>query len=99
MLHAQVDTARGVEQHDRSTPCRVDDFAGKGYQYWALGHVHKRQQVHGDPVAWYPGNLQGRNFRKTGAKGALLVTVPPGGEPVVEFRPLAPVRWETRPTA
>ncbi len=94
VLHAQIDTARGAEQHDRYAPCTVEDFIDKGYQYWALGHVHERQQVHADPVAWYPGNLQGRHFRETGAKGALLVTIRQGVDPVVEFRPLAPVRWE-----
>jgi hypothetical protein len=56
--------------------------------------VHKRQQVLATPEAWYAGNLQGRSFRETGAKGALLVTIPAEGPTDVVFRPLAPVRFE-----
>ncbi|MBM4436558.1 MAG: DNA repair exonuclease [Actinobacteria bacterium] len=94
VVHAAVESAAAAESHDRYAPCTIRDLAGKGYAYWALGHVHVRQQVQDDPPAWYPGNLQGRHFGETGAKGALLVTLKNGQAPCVEFRPLAPVRWE-----
>lgn len=94
LLHAHVTSARQVEAHDRYAPCSVDDLRARDYAYWALGHVHTRQRVCQDPTAWYPGNVQGRTPRETGARGGLLVTLRAGGEVDVEFRPFAPMRWE-----
>jgi DNA repair exonuclease SbcCD nuclease subunit len=50
----------------------------KSYDYWALGHVHAHEVVAQDPWIVYPGNLQGRSIRETGAKGAVLVDVADG---------------------
>ena len=94
LLHTQVEGTASVALHDRYAPSTTADFEHKGYRYWALGHIHQPQRVHDDPLAWYAGNLQGRHFDETGAKGALLVSLPADGEPQVEFRALAPVRWD-----
>mgnify|MGYP006279258877 CR=1 FL=1 len=94
VLHAHVTAASQVEAHDRYAPCTVEDLRAPGYDYWALGHIHARQSVDAAAQAWYPGNLQGRSPRETGAKGGLLVTLDSGRAPEVEFRPLAPTRWE-----
>jgi DNA repair protein SbcD/Mre11 len=70
--------AGGDTDHGMYSPCHVADLAAKGYDYWALGHVHKRQTLAEGP-AWvaYPGNLQGRSPKPSemGPKGALLVEV------------------------
>ncbi|MDX1566695.1 MAG: hypothetical protein R3223_02775, partial [Longimicrobiales bacterium] len=95
LVHAQVVDARAGEAHEPYAPTEVRTLRRSGYDYWALGHVHVRQQVADDPPAWYPGNLQGRHPRETGDKGGLLVEMEEGRSPVVEFRSLAPVRWET----
>ncbi len=96
LLHTQVEGAASAARHDRYAPSTTADFERKGYRYWALGHIHQPgdKPVHRDPLARYPGNLQGRHFDETGAKGALLVSIPADGEPQVEFRALAPIRWE-----
>ncbi|MEZ6196702.1 MAG: DNA repair exonuclease [Planctomycetota bacterium] len=94
LMHALVVGARGSERHDRYAPCTLRELAAFDGDYWALGHVHTRQAVSDDPVAWYPGNLQGRHFGETGARGALIVEVTAGGGAEVAFAPLAPVRWE-----
>jgi DNA repair exonuclease SbcCD nuclease subunit len=65
----------------------------KGYHYWALGHVHAREEVSQDPWIVYPGNIQGRHVRETGAKGCTLVTVEEGEITAVEHRALDVVRW------
>ncbi len=91
LVHCQVHGYEG--EHDRYAPCLVSDLGGKGYAYWALGHVHGAVAVSGDPPAWYAGCLQGRHFGEMGAKGALDVELGPDGA-AVEFRPLAPVRWQ-----
>ncbi|MEW6081747.1 MAG: DNA repair exonuclease [Bacillota bacterium] len=92
LLHTFVAGAR--EGHERYAPCTIQDLTGKGYAYWALGHIHRREVVCDYPSVHYPGNLQGRNAREDGPKGALLVTVDPQGAHA-EFRPLAPVEWLT----
>lgn len=97
LLHAHVTSADRVEAHDRYAPCTVEDLRATGYDYWALGHVHTRQQVDDEAHAWYPGNLQGRTPRETGARGGLLVTLRPDrgtDRRRCEFRPFAPTRWE-----
>lgn len=99
LVHAWVQGASGRDDHDRYAPCGLTDLERAGKEarihYWALGHIHQRQQVATVPFAFYPGNLQGRHFRETGAKGALLVELYEDGGAQVDFVPLAPVRWET----
>lgn len=68
----------GLGGHLNYAPCSLDDLLAKGYQYWALGHVHQGQLLHEHPHVVFPGNLQGRHIRETGAKGARVVTVEDG---------------------
>lgn len=96
LLHADVGGAQGApddEAGNAYAPARLSDL-NPGYDYWALGHIHKRQRLREDSPAWYPGNLQGRDFGETGAKGALVVDLNPPQQPTVRFQPLASVRWE-----
>ncbi|MEO3875915.1 DNA repair exonuclease [Nonomuraea sp. B12E4] len=72
LLHTAL---TGRDGHDRYAPCTVDQLTGKGYDYWALGHVHHREVVRKDPWIVFPGNIQGRHARETGPKGCTLVTV------------------------
>ena len=94
LLHTQVATSSDASDHEPYAPSSLADFRGKDYAYWALGHVHKRQVVSDDPLAVYPGNVQGRDFGETGAKGALVVDLASGALPETRFVPLASVRWE-----
>ena len=68
----------GMAGHENYAPCSLDDLKAKGYDYWALGHVHNGQVLHENPHVVFPGNLQGRHIRETGPKGAHLVTVEDG---------------------
>lgn len=83
----------GREGHASYAPCKVDTLVAKGYDYWALGHIHKREIVHRDPWIVFPGNTQGRTIRETGSKGCELVTVE-NGVIRAEHRALDVVRWE-----
>ena len=65
----------GMGGHANYAPCSIDDLVNKGYDYWALGHVHKAEVLRQRPHIVFPGNIQGRHVRETGAKGACLVTV------------------------
>ena len=75
ILHTSL---TGREPHAPYAPCSVDDLRSRGYDYWALGHVHDYEVVASDPLVIFPGNLQGRSIRERGAKGAVLVTVEEG---------------------
>ena len=93
LLHTCLD---GKPGHEPYAPCTVDGLRSKGYQYWALGHVHKREEVSRDPWIVFPGNIQGRHIREIGPKGCTLVTVD-GGEIVeVAHRDLDVMRWSIR---
>ncbi|WP_414814765.1 metallophosphoesterase family protein [Rhizobium sp. IY2] len=75
VLHTSM---TGREGHEAYAPCSIDDMRSRAYDYWALGHVHEFEIVASDPMAVFPGNLQGRSIREQGAKGAVLVTVDDG---------------------
>ncbi len=95
LLHTQVGGARGSEAHERYAPSELVHLREAGFDYWALGHIHLRQELGTFPAIHYPGNPQGRNPRETGAKGGLLVELPArGSPPQVTFLPFAPLRWE-----
>jgi len=90
LLHTALEGRAG---HAPYAPCRLSALVDRGYDYFALGHVHTREVLSERPWIVFPGNLQGRHARETGAKGANLVTVE--GEQVrsVEHRALDAVRW------
>lgn len=90
LLHTSLNGRSG---HANYAPTTVNALRSKGYQYWALGHVHTREEVHADPWIVFPGNLQGRHARETGAKGASLLTVESREVVKVEHLPLDDVRW------
>jgi len=94
LLHTQVVGSRRAEEHDAYAPSTLDTLRATGHHYWALGHVHLRQCLSDLPAIHYPGNTQGRSHKERGPKGALLVEIV-DGVARTEFRPLAPVRWET----
>ncbi|HKO51204.1 MAG TPA: DNA repair exonuclease [Polyangiaceae bacterium] len=90
LLHTALEGRAG---HAPYAPCRLSALIDRGYDYFALGHVHTRELLCERPWIVFPGNLQGRHARETGPKGASLVTVE--GEQVrsVEHRALDAVRW------
>ena len=83
----------GMGDHANYAPCSLPELVAKGYDYWALGHVHQGQMLNERPHVVFPGNLQGRHVREAGPKGACLVTVEAGE--VVEVAALIfdVVRW------
>lgn len=72
LLHTSLAGAPG---HDTYAPCSVEDLVAKGYDYWALGHVHQPAVVRKAPWVVFPGNIQGRHVKESGARGCFLVTV------------------------
>src|SRR3546814_6128260 len=86
----------GYAMHANYAPCSLDELHAKGYQYWALGHVHEYSIWRGDSVVVFPGNLQGRNIRETGPRGAVLVECDDLGNIAVERALVDVLRWTAR---
>ncbi len=75
VLHTSCD---GHAAHATYAPCSIADLTGRGYDYWALGHIHEYGALARDPWIVFPGNLQGRSIRESGPKGAVCVEVADG---------------------
>ncbi|MDP1558318.1 MAG: DNA repair exonuclease [Nitrosomonas sp.] len=91
VLHTALE---GSSAHANYAPCSLAELSAKGYNYWALGHVHEYATLQQDPC-WvvFPGNLQGRHIREPGAKGAVLVTADETGILSVERLLVDVLRW------
>ncbi len=91
LLHTSAD---GREDHDPYAPCSIEGLKLKGYDYWALGHIHKREILCQAPWVIFSGNVQGRHIRETGPKGCFVVTVHDDRRLEADFQPLDVLRWE-----
>ncbi|GBQ83383.1 metallophosphoesterase family protein [Asaia krungthepensis] len=92
VLHTSLS---GHGQHEVYAPCSVQGLRARGYDYWALGHVHERMiDKDGTPIV-YPGVLQGRHIHETGEKGVVLVTVDNRTVTSIDPLPCDVVRWRT----
>ena len=90
MMHTSL---AGAEGHDLYAPVSVGELVGAGFDYWALGHIHKRAVHSETPWVVMPGMPQGRDIGEAGPKSATLLTVERGeisvsevATSVVEFR-------------
>lgn len=101
--HTQIDFHIGLlhgfqeginSEHARYAPFTLDELKEKGYDYWALGHIHVRSKVSDFPLAYYPGNIQGRNKKETGEKGYLMVELKKNASAEIEFYSSASIVWE-----
>lgn len=90
VLHTSCDNRPG---HDNYAPCSLEELVQRGYQYWALGHVHAFEILHEHPPILYAGNLQGRNARECGDKGAVLVEVEDNEVSSLKRLSVSRVRW------
>lgn len=87
-------TSAGLDcDHSTYAPCTVTDLRSKGYQYWALGHVHSHRVLSEEPHVVFSGTTQGRHAKETGAKGAVAVSVEGRSVTECRFHPLDVVRW------
>ena len=91
VLHTSLD---GREGHATYAPTSLSVLKSRSYDYWALGHVHKREVVNTGPLVVFPGNTQGRHIKETGSKGCELVTLE-GGILRTEHRSLDVLRWHS----
>ena len=91
VLHANVGSDTG---HADYSPTTVAELSSKGYDYWALGHVHSHRVLRDTaPAIVYPGCSQSRHPNETGSKGCCLVTLSERAAPQVRFVPSDVVRY------
>jgi len=92
MMHTSLDGAVG---HDLYAPCSLADLQSHGYDYWALGHIHKRA-IHVDAgcTVVMPGIPQGRDIGESGEKSVTLVTVNDDGRVDAQEHLLALAQFE-----
>ncbi|MFD2655119.1 metallophosphoesterase family protein [Gracilibacillus thailandensis] len=84
------------QDHASYAPFQLTELKEAGFNYWALGHIHKREIVAESPPVVYPGNIQGRSTKETGEKGCYLVTLSENNAKL-EFLPLSPISFEKVP--
>lgn len=84
----------GRPGHSGYAPCDTRDLLVRGYDYWALGHVHKHEIVHKDPYVIFSGCIQGRHIREGGPRGCMRVDVDEAGTVSVERVILDVFRWK-----
>lgn len=92
VLHTSLAGSHG---HDTYAPTSIDVLEGRGFNYWALGHIHQRTVQSLSSRAWigFSGNTQGRHVRECGPKGCHLVHVRDRQVERVEFVPTDTMRW------
>jgi DNA repair exonuclease SbcCD nuclease subunit len=90
LLHTSL---TGNSDHDPYAPCTLEELTSRGYDYWALGHIHRRAVLSRDPYVVFPGNLQGRHAKEIGPKGCYVIDVDDAGRTAATFVPLDVVRW------
>src|SRR5699024_8711277 len=79
-------------------PFTISELLEAQFDYWALGHIHKRKYLHEDedPPIVYSGNSQGLNKKETGEKGCILVDIDDYDDMAnISFIPTADVEWHT----
>lgn len=95
LLHTSLN---GAEGHDLYAPVSVADLQSHGFNYWALGHIHKRAVY--VPTSAYnstvvmAGNPQGRDINEAGAKSVTLVTIDNRGTVHTEERLISIAQFE-----
>jgi DNA repair exonuclease SbcCD nuclease subunit len=90
VMHTSLGGAAG---HDPYAPCAPGDLMTHGFDYWALGHIHRRSEACQNG-AWVVmvGIPQGRHAREPGAGSVTLVTL--GEACMVEAVPVAHLAFE-----
>lgn len=72
MMHTSLNGSAG---HDIYAPCSLADLEAHGYDYWALGHIHRRMEHRGRAAVVMPGVPQGRDIGESGPASVTLGVV------------------------
>lgn len=87
-------TVGAAADHETVGPTTLGELTASPMNYWAVGHIHKRQVLNESPYVVYAGNIQGLHKKELGAKGCYLVDVTAKGRVSMQFQETAPIRFE-----
>lgn len=76
-------------------PFQLSELMTKGYDYWALGHIHVPQILEEKPYIVYPGTPQGHTQKETQLAGVTVIESR-GNQLLRQTFPVESVRWEKR---
>lgn len=91
LLHTCLE---GKPGHAPYAPCTLPGLKAKGYDYWALGHIHKAEVLHENPWIVFSGNIQGRHIHERGEKGFRFISIENQRITRVEFITADVFRWD-----
>lgn len=91
MYHGEI----GGEQNGNYAPFQPSSMQEKGYDYWALGHIHVPMSLNEKGTINYPGAPQGHTQKEQLAESILLVELI-AGECHTQSLEVAEVYWKTK---
>lgn len=93
ILCAHCDTQSPISRY---CPVNEGDIVRAGFDYAALGHIHKKGEIKemNGTYYGYSGAPEGRSFDECGTLGAFLVDIGYGGECECTFVPFSRRRYE-----
>jgi len=95
VLHTNVNSD---SNHKNYAPSSVPTLTSLGYDYFALGHIHKREVISDFPMVAYSGNSQGLSAKPSEQepKGCIVATLnQPGSSVETTFETTDNVRYIT----
>ncbi|EKB54434.1 metallophosphoesterase family protein [Facklamia hominis] len=92
LYHGAQKTQQGKLDH--YAPFTRQTMIDKGYDYWALGHIHQEACLNQSPMICYAGTIQGRNRLEVGPKGGYLVSLYKDRPNQLDFVEFAPIEWQ-----
>lgn len=91
LYHGQLQS--GNVDTDRYAPFNLSELKEKGYDYWALGHIHQPQFISEDPLMVYPGSPIGHTRKERNSRGVVIVDMT-GKEVSLDWLPVATISWQ-----
>ena len=91
LMHAQEKAQAG----NVYAPFTTSEVHNLNYDYFALGHIHARNNLSEDTWIVYPGNIQGRHINEMGAKGCYLGEIDEQTKKTtIEFKQTSLIIWQ-----
>lgn len=90
MYHGQQGKSQSTQQY---APFTLGEMKAKGYDYWALGHIHQPMVISEDPLMIYPGSPLGHTKKEANSAGFLMIETGSEGWHY-QWYPLNQVSWD-----
>lgn len=74
-------------------PFSLSEMTNKGYDYWALGHIHQPQVLKNNPPIIYSGSPVGHSKKETNSQGVVLVENQ-GNQLTYQWLNLGALEWQ-----